>query len=138
MRGLAWASLIVGIIFLAVAFAMLSGNDDLALGGPAVLPNIIAGNWRLLIGLALWVGAVAIVAAWIAFRRLPGLAWLSMLVLVFLFVGYLAAGLVTSAGALIAAIVVGGIVLPLGVAAIASAIGSAVMRRRARMADRAV
>jgi hypothetical protein len=61
-----------------------------------------------------------------------------MLVLVFLFVGYLAAGLVTSAGALIAAIVVGGIVLPLGVAAIASAIGSAVMRRRARMADRAV
>jgi hypothetical protein len=72
MRGLAWASLIVGIIFLAVAFAMLSGNDDLALGGPAVLPNIIAGNWRLLIGLALWVGAVAIVAAWIAFRPWRG------------------------------------------------------------------
>lgn len=74
--------------------------------------------------------AVGLSVAWIAFRRLPGLAWLALLVLAFLFVGYLAVGLVPSVGMAIVALIMGGIIVPVGVAAIASAIGHAVMRRR--------
>jgi hypothetical protein len=138
MRVLAWISLVVGVVALFVASALLIGNDDLALGGPDLLPDVVADNWRLLLGLALWVGAVGLATAWIAFRRLPGLAWLAMLILVFLFVAYLAAGLVPSLGAALVALIVGGIVVPVGVAAIASAIGSAVTRRRTRAAERPV
>lgn len=132
MRVLAWISLVVGVVALFVASALLIGNDDLALGGPALLPDVLAGNWRYLFGSALWVGAVGLSTAWIAFRRLPGLAWLAMLILVLLFVLYLAASLVTTAGAAVVALVVGGILMPVGVAAIASVIGGAVTRRRAR------
>jgi hypothetical protein len=132
MRVLAWISLVVGVVALFVASALLLGNDDLAVGGPALLPDVVAGNWRYLFGFVIWVGAAGLSTAWIAFRRLPGLAWLSMLILVLFFVAYLAASLVTSVGAALVALFVGGIVVPVGVSAIASVIGRAVTRRRAR------
>jgi hypothetical protein len=138
VRVLAWISLVVGVVSLLVASALLLGNDDLALGGPALLPDVVSDSWRLLFGFALWVGAVGLSAAWIAFRRLPGLAWLSMLIRALLFVGYLAAGLAPSAGGALIALVIGGIVVPVGVAAMGSVIGSAVLRRRARPVDRLV
>jgi hypothetical protein len=134
MRVLAWISLVVGVVALLVASALLIGNDDLALGGPSLLPDVMADNWRFLFGFAVWVGAVGLSAAWIAFRRLPGLAWLSMLILVLLFVVYLAAGLTPTVGPAVVALLVGGIVAPVGVAAIGSVIGRAVLRRRERVA----
>jgi hypothetical protein len=130
---LAWISLVVGVVSLLVASALLLGNDDLALGGPALLPDVMADNWRYLFGFVLWVGAVGLSAAWIAFRRLPGLSWLSMLILVLLFVVYLATSLVPTVGAALVALVVGGIVVPVGIAAIGSVIGQAVLRRRERV-----
>jgi hypothetical protein len=78
---------------------------------------------------------VSLSSAWIAFRRLRGLAWLSMLILVFLFVVYLPTSLVTFACPAVVALVVGRIVIPVGFAAIASVIERAVMRRRARTAN---
>ena len=130
MRVLAWISLIIGVVSLFVACALLVGNDDLALGGPSLLPYVLTDSWRLLLGPAIWVAAVGLSVAWIAFRRLPGLAWLGLLVLAFLFVAYLAVGLVPSVGIAVVAVIVGGIIVPVGVAAIASAIGHAVVRRR--------
>ncbi|MBF4633023.1 hypothetical protein ITJ38_01245 [Agreia pratensis] len=134
MRVLAWISLVVGVVSLFVASALLIGNDDLAVGGPSLLPYVVTDNWRLLLGLSIWVGAVGLSAAWIAFRRLPGLAWLSLLVPVILIFVYLAVGLVPSVAPAVVALLIGGIAVPVGVAAIGSAIGGAVKRRLARTA----
>jgi hypothetical protein len=138
MRVLAWISLAVGVVSLLVAGALLFGNDDLALSGPSLLPDVVSDAWRVPLGLAVFVGAVGLAAAWLAFRRLPGLAWLSMLVFVLVFVVYVAVVIAPTAWVAIVGSVVGGIVVPVVVAAIGSGIGSAVVRRRGRVVDRPV
>ena len=134
MRVLAWISLVVGVVSLFVAPALLIGNADLAVGGPRLLPDAMAYSWRLLIGPSIWLGALGLSVAWIAFRRLPGLAWLSLLVLVLLLVPYLAVGILPTLAPIVAALIIGGLLVPVGVAAIGSAIGGAVNRRRAQTA----
>lgn len=81
MRVLAWISLVIGVFSLFVACALLLRNDDLALGGTALLPYVLSDSRRLLLGPAIWVAAVGLSVAWTAFRRLPGLAWLAFSVL---------------------------------------------------------
>ena len=134
MRVLAWISLVVGVVSLFVAPALLIGNADLAVGGPMLLPSVLTYSWRLLIGPSIWLGGVGLSVAWIAFRRLPGLAWLSLLVLLLLLVPYLGVGILPTLAPIVAALIVGGLLVPVGVAAIGSAIGGAVNRRRAQPA----
>ncbi|SMG16204.1 hypothetical protein [Agreia pratensis] len=133
MRVLAWIYLVGGVVALFIACALLIGNDDLALGGPSLLPDIVTDSWRMLLGLAIWVANVGLSAAWIAFRRLPNWSWLPMLIPLFFIFGYFSVGLAPTATAAIIGLIVGGIVAPAGVAAIASAIGHAVMQHRARV-----
>jgi hypothetical protein len=130
MRVFGWISLVIGIVALLFAAALLLHNNDLATGGPALLPSIVSDAWRLLLGPAVWVAAVALTTAWLAIRRLPGLAWLSLLVFVLTLPLYLAMSLVVTAALGWLTLVVGGILAPVGVSAIASAIGGAAARRR--------
>jgi hypothetical protein len=74
---------------------------------------------------------LGLTTAWLAIRRLPGLAWLSLLVFAVTLPLYLAISLVAVVALAWIAIVIGGILAPVGISAIASAIGRAVARRRA-------
>jgi type IV secretory pathway VirB6-like protein len=130
MRVFGWICLVVGVVALLFSGALLLNNNDLATGGPALLPSIVTDSWRLLLGPAVWIGALGLTTAWLAIRRLPGLAWLSLLVFAVTLPLYLAISLVAVVALAWIAIVIGGILAPVGICAIASAIGRAVARRR--------
>lgn len=132
MRVLGWISLLIGVAALLFAGALLLHNDDLATGGPALLPAIVSDSWRYLLGGAVWVGAVTLTVGWLAVRRLPALAWLALLVFAVTLPLYLAVSLVPSAELGAIALVIGGVLVPVGASAIASGIGVAVSRRQAR------
>ena len=131
MRVFGWICLVVGIVALLFAGALLLHNNDLSTGGPALLPSVISDAWRLLLGPAVWIGALGLTTAWLAIRRLPGLAWLSLLVFAATLPLYLAISLVVVVALAWIAIVIGGILAPVGISAIAWAIGRGVTRRRA-------
>jgi hypothetical protein len=132
VRVLGWISLLIGVAALLFAGGLLLHNDDLATGGPALLPAIVYDSWRYLLGGAVLVGAVTLTVGWLAVRRLPALAWLALLVFAVALPLYLAVSLVASAALGAIALVVGGVLVPVGASAIASGIGVAVRRRQAR------
>jgi hypothetical protein len=122
----------VGVIFVLLLLGTIFGNADLATPGPETLAGLLPGSWRLWVGLFCLLAAAFLTAAWISLRALPGASWLALLVYLILVLPYVAIpGLIASGELLMVVALVLVIGIPIGVAAIAAAIGRAVARRRA-------
>jgi hypothetical protein len=123
---------IVGVIFVLLLLGTVFGNSDLATPGPETVAGVLPGGWRLWVGFFCLFAAAFLTAAWISLRVLPGASWLALLVYLILVLPYVAIpGLVARGELLMVVAVVLVIAIPIGVAAIAAAIGRAVIRRRA-------
>jgi hypothetical protein len=133
MRIFGVIALVLGVLSLLLAVFVLVGNRDLQVPGPSGLDPLVAPfGWRAVLGIHLWTAAVWLTVGWAALRRLPGLAWLALLIYVVLFVPYLVlGGFLPSAIAVATIIVVLGVIVPVVVSIVATAIGGAVLRRRA-------
>lgn len=132
MKILAWFAFILGLAFLILGFGLLSGNRDLPNSFPQYLSEGIQGHFRWLLGLLSWLSALCFSAGWIVFRRLPGMSWLSLALLLVLiplyfFGGALVPNFVSSVLALLAL----AIVIPIVLCLVASLIGGVVRRNRA-------
>jgi hypothetical protein len=122
----------IGVVFTLLLLGTIFGNSDLATPGLTFVFDLLPGSWRLFVGPFTLLAAVFFAAAWITFRGLPGLSWLAFLVFVILLIPYLVVpGLMTTGAALTVTSAILVIGVPIGVGAIASAIGRAVARRRA-------
>jgi len=119
---------ILGVIGLVLSILTVVGNPDLQAPGPWLIHWPM--GWRIALGTVPWGAAVGVSVALMAFSRLPRPAWLMLLVYVLLFPVYFVLGAaLPSLGAVIAVIVVLGIVVPVGVWLAAFAIGRAIRKR---------
>jgi hypothetical protein len=122
---------VIGVVFTLLLLGTIYGNSDLGTPGPTFVFDLLPGSWRLFVGPFTLLAAVFFTAAWINFRALPGLSWLALLVFVILLIPYLVVpGLMTTGAALTVTSAILVIGVPVGVGAIASAIGRAALRRR--------
>lgn len=132
MKILAWIAFVLGLAFLILSFGLLSGNRDMPNSFPQYLPEGIQGHFRWLLGVFCWLSALCLSAGWIALRGLPGLSWLSLILLLVLiplyfFGGALMPNFVSSVLALLAL----AIVIPIVLSGVASLIAGVVRRNRA-------
>ena len=130
MRILGIIAALLGAIGLVVSILTVVGNPDLQVPGPSLIQW--PAGWRIALGIVLWGGAVWISVALMALTRVPGPAWLMLLVYLLLFpVYFILGGMMPNLGGVIAAIVILGVVVPVVVWLAAFAIGGAIRRRRA-------
>ena len=130
MRILGIVAALLGAIGLVVSILTVVGNPDLQVPGPSLIQWPV--GWRIVLGVVLWGGAVWISVALMALTRLPGLAWLMLVVYLALFpVYFVLGGMMPNLGGVIAAIVILGVVVPVADWLAAFAIGSALRKRRA-------
>ncbi|AJT42209.1 hypothetical protein [Psychromicrobium lacuslunae] len=136
MKVLGVISLLLGLGLLVLGFGLLSGNIELANAPgsmPRYLPTEMQGLFRWLLGVFCWSAALFFTIAWLAIRELPGLSWLSLILLVLFFPLYIFGGaLMPDFSLSLMMLLILAVLLPILLSAIASLIAGAVRRSRLR------
>lgn len=68
----------IGLVLLLLALDLLQGNQNLHSPGHALLMGPLQGAWRILYGLLGFGAGLALLVAWILFRRLKPLAFVAV------------------------------------------------------------
>ena len=139
MKPLGWVLVALGIVVALLTFDLINGNAQLAVPGQPVVMGALQDSWRYLFGFLALVSATLLAAGAILIRRLPGLSYLALAVFVILSVPYIVGGgTAPSFSSAVVIWIVLVVVIPVVVFLIATLIGRAVTRRRARNESPAV